>query len=365
MTTTVLLAQRTSDLGQIGQSSGALPKTTIPAAEEALTLDRIRKAIPKHCFEPSATLSAAHIILNVTITLLLATCALRIVPLVPYTAIRWALWLAYGYVQGLLMTGIWILGHECGHQALFKSSTTNDVVGFILHSALLVPYFSWKYTHGRHHRYTNNMAKDTAFVPTRAVEQGFAARVAKLCNQNEDAPLFAAALLLIHQLAGWPLYLFAYVTGGEHSLPAGVKTSETAGKSHFNPNSVMWLASQKYFILLSDAGLLGTLACLWILSQFVGPTYVFALHVVPYLWVNNWLGAQSHILQTCASSANVIILVAITYLHHTHPDIHHFEDEQWTYLDGSLGTVDRPFGFVGKHIFHGIIDFHVVHHLFS
>jgi omega-6 fatty acid desaturase (delta-12 desaturase) len=27
--------------------------------------------------------------------------------------------------------------------------------------------------------------------------------------------------------------------------------------------------------------------------------------------------------------------------------------------------VDRDFGFIGRHFFHNIIDYHVVHHLFS
>lgn len=29
-----------------------------------------------------------------------------------------------------------------------------------------------------------------------------------------------------------------------------------------------------------------------------------------------------------------------------------------------MSTVDREFGFIGRHIFHGIIEYHVVHHLF-
>ena len=33
-------------------------------------------------------------------------------------------------------------------------------------------------------------------------------------------------------------------------------------------------------------------------------------------------------------------------------------------MTGSLGTVDRSLGFVGRHFFHEIVDFHVVHHLF-
>lgn len=61
---------------------------------------------------------------------------------------------------------------------------------------------------------------------------------------------------------------------------------------------------------------------------------------------------------------DISLPVAITYLHHTHPEVHHFEAESWSFVKGALATVDRDFGFVGRHLFHGIIDTHVVHHLF-
>lgn len=57
--------------------------------------------------------------------------------------------------------------------------------------------------------------------------------------------------------------------------------------------------------------------------------------------------------------------MAITYLHHTHESTLHFEADTWTFTEGALNTVDRPYGFVGKYLFHGIIDCHVVHHLFT
>lgn len=57
-------------------------------------------------------------------------------------------------------------------------------------------------------------------------------------------------------------------------------------------------------------------------------------------------------------------LVAITYLHHTHMEVPHYAAENWTFVKGALATVDREFGFVGRHLFHCIIEHHVVHHLF-
>ena len=34
-------------------------------------------------------------------------------------AVRWALWAVYWYFQGAVATGVWVIGHECGHQVRF------------------------------------------------------------------------------------------------------------------------------------------------------------------------------------------------------------------------------------------------------
>ena len=57
-------------------------------------------------------------------------------------------------------------------------------------------------------------------------------------------------------------------------------------------------------------------------------------------------------------------LVAITYLHHTDPSVPYYTEATWTYTKGAIGTIDRSCGFLGRHLFHDIIDHHVVHHLF-
>ena len=36
-----------------------------------------------------------------------------------------------------------MIAHECGHQAFSKWQSVNDGVGLVLHSLLLVPYYSW------------------------------------------------------------------------------------------------------------------------------------------------------------------------------------------------------------------------------
>ena len=50
-----------------------------------------------------------------------------------------------------------VVAHECGHGAFSNNLLVQDTVGYILHSALLVPYFSWQRSHAVHHSRTNHL----------------------------------------------------------------------------------------------------------------------------------------------------------------------------------------------------------------
>ena len=62
------------------------------------------------------------------------------------------------------MTGLWVLAHECGHQAFSDYKWVNNAVGMVLHSALLVPYHAWRISHGNHHKNTCSMEDDEVGV---------------------------------------------------------------------------------------------------------------------------------------------------------------------------------------------------------
>ncbi|KAL4921483.1 fatty acid desaturase-domain-containing protein [Aspergillus aurantiobrunneus] len=336
----------------------SLRESQRPKQQIEITLQTIKDAIPAHCFNRSLLLSCAYLLRDLLYASILLYGALNI-HLLPSQPLRILAWTLYGFAQGCVGTGIWILAHECGHGAFSPYSTFNDIVGWTLHSLLLVPYFSWKITHARHHRYTNNTARDTAFVPY--TEKEFTNRPGRHylpawlgididIDILEDTPLYSLVSLLAHQLAGWQTYLLFYVSAGPNSRPVqGKKTGWFGGRqsaSHLDPRSSLWTDGQRHLIAISDAGLLLVVAGLWYLALHVGALKTVLLYLVPYLWVHHWL-------------------VAITYLHHTHPSIPHYTDATWTFTRGALSTVDRDFGFIGRHFFHHIIDHHVVHHLFS
>ena len=95
--------------------------------------------IPKHLIEKNTAKSLLYAAVSTALTLGSGAVGL----LIPQ---QWAfapVWVAYGIVTGTLATGCWVLAHECGHFAFSANKLLNDIVGYIFHTALLVPYFSW------------------------------------------------------------------------------------------------------------------------------------------------------------------------------------------------------------------------------
>ncbi|MCJ1357586.1 MAG: Oleate hydroxylase fah12 [Icmadophila ericetorum] len=320
------------------------------------TIKQIRDAIPAHCYERSGLRGLAYVARDV-LSLAATFYAFNkyVTPeYIPSTPVRALLWTVYTFVQGLFGTGLWVLAHECGHQSFSPSKTLNDTVGWICHSALLVPYFSWKISHGKHHKATGHVERDMVFVPkTREVyasKMGY--YVHELSELAEETPIVTAITMMGQQLVGWPMYIITNVTGHDHherqseGRGNGKKNGFLNGVNHFNPSSPLFEAKDGKLILLSDLGLAITVSILYLVGQKYGFANLAVWYIIPYLWVNHWL-------------------VAITFLQHTDPSLPHYEPEAWNFVRGAAATIDREFGFIGRQLLHGIIETHVLHHYVS
>lgn len=270
---------------QADELSTAHPDNHAPA--RAPTIDELRNAIPAKCFKRSTTTSLLYITRDCLCVAALFAIA-SYIPSIANSLLRDVSWAAYGFVQGLIFTGVWILAHECGHQALFESGLMNDTFGFLLHSFLLVPYFSWKHSHARHHRYHNNMDKDTAWVPPRKDDFRPFEWMQQILHTGEDTPVMSLFFLVFHQLIGWPVYLLVNATAGKGSLAS--KETSWSTRSHFDPHAGLFTDAQRRSILLSDLGLLIMFTALWQWSQATSIGQVMLTFGVPYLWVNHWIG---------------------------------------------------------------------------
>lgn len=343
------------------------------------TIKDIRDAIPAHCFNRSAITSLSYLArdLAVLASVFYIFHNYLTPETVPYLPARVALWALYSFIQGLFGTGVWVLAHECGHQAFSTSKVLNDTVGWICHSFVMVPYFSWKISHGKHHKATGNLARDMVFVPkTRDV---YASRIGKavedLNELLEETPFLTALNLILQQLFGWPMYLFTNVTGhNNHECQRegrgkGKRNGYFGGVNHFNPSSPLYEAKDAKLIALSDLGLVIMGTALYYIGKNFGWMNLLVWYGIPYLWVNHWLGKSLVSLSSGfffeGSYSRFRITVAITYLQHTDPTLPHYQPEAWSFTRGAAATIDRDFGFIGRHILHGIIETHVLHHYIS
>ena len=85
--------------------------------------------------------------------------------LIPLSAAAIPLWLLYGVITGTIAMGCWVIAHECGHHAFHPNRRIEGVVGFVLHSILLVPYYSWAHSHAVHHAHCNHLEQGETHVP--------------------------------------------------------------------------------------------------------------------------------------------------------------------------------------------------------
>jgi omega-6 fatty acid desaturase (delta-12 desaturase) len=325
------------------------------------TVKQLLDAIPAHCFHRSALRSSLYVIQDFVLLGIFAYLAYQIDPFLAkfdlstpaYWAARASLYFTYQVAAGLVGTGVWILGHECGHQAFSSSKRINNSVGFVLHSFVLVPYHAWRISHGRHHAATGHMTRDEVFVPKTRKELGYPElkeegevlginvsefRQQELREALAESPIGILWGLFLHQLFGWPLYLFFNASGQLH-YPKGT--------NHFDPKAIIFKPSHFWQIIASNLGLVAAISALAYWSYMRSFTEMMVIYGIPYLWVNHWL-------------------VMITFLQHTDPVLPHYSASKWTFARGALATIDRNLlGPIGPYITHGICETHVAHHISS
>lgn len=337
-----------------------------------LTIKDLLSSIPSHCFKRSALRSSTYIAWDCFVIGLTYKAANYLDALITpeylslpyaslYPAIRFSVWALYGFWTGLFATGIWVIAHECGHQAFSESKFVNNSVGWVLHSALGVPYHSWRISHAKHHASTGHMTQDQVFVPKTRSQLGLPALnptkedilgssvsdevKRELWEAVGDSPIGALLGSASYLLGGWPAYLIRNASG-QKRYPKGT--------SHFNPKAVIFAPHQYGAVILSDIGVLLWLGAVAAAISTYGFVTVFRLYLVPYLWVNHWL-------------------VLITFLQHTDPLLPHYRAPEFTFVRGALATLDRNLlgdcgsimAWIGAHATHGISETHVLHHVSS
>lgn len=312
----------------MGVKAPALPTDTPP-----FTLGDLKRAIPAHCFERDTLKSLYYVAHDLFFAAVLYAASQYIdSPALPAWA-PYLLWPLYWWCQGIVLTGVWVIAHECGHRAFSPNEALGDFVGLVLHTCLLVPYHPWRISHRKHHSRTNHMTEDEVFIPETRSEAGDT-------EAWEDMPAIVSLALRVSQIGrmllfGWPVYLLTHVTGRKY----GSRTN------HFEPSAPLFADSERRMVVLSDIALALWMGALGYAGATVGWMWLAKVYIVPYLWVNLWL-------------------VLITHLQHTDQRLPHYRSKEWTWLKGALCTMDRDYGYL-NYWHHHIADTHVTHHIFS
>lgn len=273
-----------------------------------------------------------------------------------------ALWSIYSAITGTLAIGMWVTAHECGHKAFSDNKLIQDTVGYVFHSLMLVPYFSWQRSHALHHANTNHIEDGETHVPPvkGGIESmGYSKTIQSLRSvfgKTIGNVVFGALQLFIHLGIGWPAYLLFGATGGpsrgftNHFIPFSSRRPEPFPGQPPRGQQLkeMFPGALKAKVWASDIGIVTVLLGLVALGRKLGTGLVVGAYGGPLLVVNAWL-------------------VGYTWLQHTDVDVPHLPKNNFNFVKGAFHTIDRPY----DKLLWGSVDFlhhhigstHVLHHV--
>ncbi|OSX62627.1 hypothetical protein POSPLADRAFT_1140701 [Postia placenta MAD-698-R-SB12] len=313
------------------------------------SLGQIRAAIPSHLWERKTYRGLYYLARDIFMataawkgilwaeSVLTRPCVVHILGSSVSKLALYCVWLIYWWFQSLIFAGIWGIGHECGHGAFSPNRQICDIVGFIVHTTLWTPYFSWKYSHRRHHMNHASMECDEVYIPKTRSDLGIPKDIRESDYEDYlgDIPIYTLCILLRQQLLAFPAYFLLNVSG---------RKDYPRWTNHYNPNSALFYKHQYYNIVVSDLGILVMTIIVFHAGETWGAAKVMKLYGAPWLLVTHWF-------------------IMITYLHHTDINIPHYRDGQWNFQRGAASTIDRDFlGWQGRFFLHDIAHYHVVHH---
>jgi len=123
---------------------------------ENITIAQIINSLPKQVFEKDESKAIRSMFITAA-SVALGVYLIHISPV-------WLLPLLWIYT-GTAGTGLFVIGHDCGHRSFMKSLFWNDFIGTIAFCPLLYPFHAWRIQHNIHHKNTNKLNADNAWHP--------------------------------------------------------------------------------------------------------------------------------------------------------------------------------------------------------
>lgn len=280
------------------------------------SLNEVRATLPAICYRRSN--------LKATMALVQAT-LLYLVPIVAlYLTDTWWLTILLWPLAGLAVSGLFVLGHDASHGALFESRRVNRVVARMCMAPSVHVEAAWDLGHNRiHHGYTTRQGFDFVWHPTTAEEYRQLGRMARLRHRIEWSCFGSGAYFL--RVVWWEKMWRFSAPGKRHG--AIVRDKITLA----SVMAVVVAAAATFAAIES-----GWLHAIWM------PVKLFVVPFLIFVQVIGWA----------------------VYVHHIAPDIRWWTRREWSQFKGQMEstTVLHLPRIVNRLWFHNIF-IHVPHHV--
>jgi len=294
------------------------------AQREGIGVGSIRDLIPKDCYAiiPSRSWWALLValarmaVMEVVLLLIEPTAwSLHLVWQIPALAAAWL-------VAGWAFTGLFVIGHDCGHMAFSERRWVNELVGHFALSFEFTGFHNWRIWHNYHHAKTQLRGQDPDWAEKMMTRPEY-----------DEAPFGEKA----HVRLGF-------------GTPLGILVGFWVGM--FRRTFMKTLAPQiplargaaRELFMSSAAMLLGCGAVSYFVYRLGGPWAV-----IKYYYVPSFIAAAHGAL--------------LTYLHHTSADALVFDKEGWTPFRGQVvSTFNVRFPAICEAMWFDI-NIHLPHHL--
>ncbi|XP_002985345.2 omega-6 fatty acid desaturase, chloroplastic [Selaginella moellendorffii] len=233
-----------------------------------------------------------------------------------YAALAVAPWYLYPFIYAFLgtaATGLFVIGHDCGHNSFSKSQLVNDIVGNAVMTPLVFPFEPWRIKHNTHHAHTNKLIMDTAWQPFRPHQFDNADRIGQAMMRATMGPLWWMA-----SIGHWLFW-------------------------HFDLNKFRPQEHAKVKTSIAACYAFGFLVLLPLLVT-QGPVGFVKWWLLPWLGFHFWMST-------------------FTLVHHTAPHIPFKQNREWNAVGAQLaGTVHCEYPAWIDFLCHDI-SVHIPHHL--
>lgn len=285
-------------------SAKASPPLGDPSVLNDLKLSDVIRTIPSSCFEKDWKKAWMSVLVTISGVI------------VGYVAIALSPWYLLPFAwffAGTAATGLFVIGHDCGHRSFAKQRWVNNWVGHIAMMPLVYPFHCWRILHDHHHVHTNKLHVDNAWEPWTV--EGFQASPVWL---QYGYRALRGAFWWTGSIAHWAVLHFR--------LGNFAKRDRAAAKT--------------------------SIAVVVIFAAIFFPTMYFTLGLwgIVKFWLMPWLGYH-------------FWMSTFTIVHHTIPEIQFHPQERWFAVPAQLeGTVHCTYPKWVEVLCHDI-NVHVPHHI--